>query len=97
MSGYCRPGPYLNPPPGSFSQTQLQAMLLDAQTQYHALVTGQQASVLVDQNGERIQYTQANRNDLYQYIQGLIGQLNALANPRLARDNACPGPMRFLF
>jgi hypothetical protein len=71
-------------------------MLTDAQTQYHALVTGQQPSVIVDQNGERIQYTSANRNDLYQYIQGLIGQLESAANPRLACEDR-PGPMRFLF
>lgn len=62
----------------------LQEQLDDAKAQYHLLVTGQQAKVYVDQNGERIEYTQANRRDLLAYIQRLEHQV---ASTR-------PGPMQ---
>ena len=45
-----------------------QQLLDDAKTQYHLLVTGQQAKVFVDQNGERVEYTQGNRTELKKYI-----------------------------
>lgn len=60
--------------------------LADAKTQYHLLVTGQQAKVYVDQNGERVEYTAANRSALLSYIQGLERQV---ASTR-------PGPMQVL-
>lgn len=64
----------------------LQEQLIDAKAQYHLLVTGQQARVFVDQNGERIEYTAANRADLQKYIQRLE---NRIAGTSL-------GPMRVL-
>lgn len=42
---------------------------LDAATQaYHDLLTGVSARVVVDQNGERVEYTAANRQALQAYI-----------------------------
>lgn len=63
-----------------------QEKLDDAKAQYHLLLTGQQAKVYVDQNGERVEYTQANRGALLTYIQ------------RLEREVAGsrPGPMRVI-
>lgn len=43
-------------------------MLADAKQQYHLLLTGQKASVIVDHNGERVEYMVANRAALQAYI-----------------------------
>jgi hypothetical protein len=60
--------------------------LADAKTQYHLLVTGQQAKVYVDQNGERVEFTTANRGALLAYIQKLEREVNS----------ARPGPMQVI-
>ncbi len=86
----------IGPNPGQFTVQQVQAMLADAQAQFHLLVTGQQASVFVDSNGERITYTQANRDDLNQYIQGLISLLTPLTQEGFRRPFR-PGPIGFIF
>lgn len=49
--------------------------LADAEAQYHLLVSGQQARVFVDQNGERVEFTAANRGDLMKYISTLKNQI----------------------
>jgi hypothetical protein len=43
-------------------------LLADAKAAYHALVTGKQASVVVDQNGERVEFTRASATTLAAYI-----------------------------
>jgi hypothetical protein len=65
--------------------------LKEAETAYHALLTGRSLRVFVDQNGERVEYTAAKRGDLYNYIQQLKTALlgTAAANT--------PRPLRFLF
>lgn len=63
-----------------------QEKLDDAKAQLHLLLTGQQARVFVDQNGERVEYTAANRSALQQYVNQLERQI-ALSRP---------GPMRVL-
>lgn len=40
----------------------------EAKAAYHELVTGNQVRVLVDQNGERIEYTAASIKHLSRYI-----------------------------
>lgn len=50
---------------------QMTAWLTEAETAYHKLVTGTSARVVVDQNGERVEYTSANRNALRSYIEDL--------------------------
>ena len=64
----------------------LEEQLADAKTQYHLLVTGQQAKVYVDQNGERVEFTSANRGSLRSYIQELERQIGSTR----------PAPMRVL-
>lgn len=49
--------------------------LTQAQDAYHALMTGTSARVLVDQNGERIEYTSANADRLRAYIERLQAQI----------------------
>lgn len=66
------------------------ANLADANKQYHALLTGTMARVIVDQNGERVEFTAAKASDLYAYIQ----QLNGLLCPTPA---AFRGPLGFIF
>ncbi len=63
-----------------------QEKLDDAKAQLHLLLTGQQARVFVDQNGERIEYTAANRAALQRYVHQLETQI---ASKR-------PGPMQVL-
>lgn len=50
-------------------------LLNDARAKYHALMTGTSARVLVDQNGERVEFTAANKIHLYNYIAQLETQL----------------------
>lgn len=52
------------------------AQLLDeAKTAYHALMIGVSARVVVDQNGERVEYTAANAIRLQAYITQLENKL----------------------
>lgn len=66
----------------------LTARLSEAETAYHKLLTGTSARVFVDQNGERVEYTAANRQALSAYIQ----ELKRLLGRRESR-----GPMSVWF
>lgn len=46
-------------------------LLRDARAAYHSLLTGTMPRVVVDQNGERVEYSVANKAALYTYIQQL--------------------------
>ncbi|ATN93252.1 hypothetical protein [Marinobacter phage PS6] len=61
--------------------------LAEAEAEYHALITGTKPRVVVDQNGERVEFTTANAGRLRQYIESLKGQLS----------NKTSGPMRVFF
>lgn len=52
-----------------------QEALQDARLQYHLLMTGQKASVVVDQNNEKVSYTAATASGLLSYIRALENQL----------------------
>lgn len=62
----------------------LREQLEDAERQYHLLVTGQSPRVIVDQNGERVEFNAANRGALLQYIQSLKERLNVIKTNRPA-------------
>lgn len=53
--------------------------LADAEAAYHELLLGRSARVFVDQNGERVEFTAANRPALAQYIADLKAQLNGVS------------------
>lgn len=53
----------------------LAEQLADAKAAYHELLVGRSARVFVDQNGERVEYTAANRADLRKYIQELEAEI----------------------
>ena len=64
----------------------LQARLAEAEAAYHNLMTGRSVSEVVDQNGERVRYTPANKNGLATYIADLKSKLG---------QGTGSGPMRF--
>ncbi len=51
--------------------------LTAARDAYHKLQTGLLARVFVDQNGERVEFTAANREALYAYIQQLQSEIDS--------------------
>ncbi len=64
-----------------------QAQLDEAQAAYHNLLTGRAVVRLRDQNGETIEYNQANRLALAAYIEFLkkeLGLLPAGTGPMMA-------------
>ena len=66
-------------------------LLTQAKAQYHALMTGTAPRVVVDRDGSRVEYSAANKQLLYAYIQELEALLGC--TPTLA----VRGPANFLF
>lgn len=64
----------------------IQMRLEEARDALHGLQIGRAVVEVVDQNGERVRYAQANRSALQAYIDSLESQLG------IGRNN---GPMRF--
>lgn len=93
-------GPFYTPAPqqdlnwlNAIDLVTLQGMATQAQAAYTALMTGSQARVVVDQNGERVEFTATNR-------QNLLGFINAINAAIFAKQNPGPkvrGPLRMLF
>ncbi|QTG12345.1 phage tail protein [Agrobacterium tumefaciens] len=54
----------------------LQERIADAKAALHDLMTGRRVRVVVDQNGERVEYSAANRADLSAYIAMLEAELS---------------------
>lgn len=71
---------------------QLQTWLAEAQTAYHNVVIGGGVTVVVDQNGERVEYSRANASTLAKYIATLQAQINAMLGVAVTG-----GPLKFLF
>lgn len=65
----------------------------EAKDAYHDLMTGRAVRVLVDQNGERVEYQASNRNQLALYIQQLEDELSKC----VGGDVSTSGPLRFFF
>lgn len=70
----------------------VQQRLDEARAAYHALMTGTSAREVVDQNGERVTFTAANKDALYNYIRTLESQLPAAPPP-----SSLYGPATFTF
>lgn len=66
--------------------------LVAAEAAYHKLVIGTAARVVVDQNGERVEFTAASRAALYNYILTLRTEIAGGNSVPLARQ-----PLRFVF
>lgn len=69
-----------------------EAQLKDATDAYHSLMTGTQARVVVDRNGERVEFNSANKQSLYAYILQLQGELGCIS-PAFRPS----GPAMFVF
>lgn len=63
--------------------TQLQ--LDEARAAYHQLMTGKLARVVVDQNGERVEFTATSASKLLAYIQQLEVELGGVRTNRPMR------------
>lgn len=72
----------------------LVAQLAEAERAYHSLQIGVSARVVVDQNGERVEFSAANRQGLYAYIQQLKSQLGLL-NPYCGVGPQAPAAFYF--
>lgn len=70
----------------------LQQRLNEAQAAYHALLTGASVREVHDSSGERIIYTQANRESLKAYIATLEAQIRSASGSSVG-----PGPMTAVF
>ena len=57
---------------------ELRARLEEAEKAYHQLMTGQMAVVVVDQNGERVEYARSNAYRLRAYIAELKAEIARL-------------------
>jgi hypothetical protein len=68
----------------------IERRLAEAREAYHLLNTGKMARVIVDQNGERVEFTSANRTALYNYIAELESLLDSAVRPKNA-------PIGFIF
>ena len=62
--------------------------LAEAKAALHELLIGKSARVFVDQNGERVEYTAANRSALAAYINEI---------ERLLNTTTVTGPMKVVF
>lgn len=71
-------------------------MLQEARKAYHNLMTGLSPRVVVDQNGERVEFTQANGQKLYAYIQQLESSLGTACGAT-AVPNEAYHPATFTF
>lgn len=69
-------------------------MLKEAEDAYQALLCGRSARVIVDQGGERVEFTAANRPALAAYIQSLQAALGVVP---LGGVPATRGPLGFIF
>lgn len=74
--------------------SQLIAWRDEAESALHALLTGQQAVEVQDQNLERVQYTRVNVAELRKYIGDLNNQIAALQGGSVAEAY---GPLRPFF
>ena len=54
-----------------------QEKLTEAEAALHDLTLGNAVRVLVDQNGERIEYTAASRGKLAQYVEALRKEIDS--------------------
>lgn len=82
----------------TFSCDQLKSMMADALDALHSLRTGRQVRVVVDQNGDRVEFTAANQAGLITYINQLQSALQSKGcvecSPVSQRNS---GPMGFIF
>lgn len=75
-------------------RTLLTTRLTAAEEAYHTLQIGGAARVVVDQNGERVEFMSSNKGNLYNYIISLKAQLGMFS---AACGGRPLGPAGFVF
>lgn len=78
----------------------LKIKLTEAQDAYHQLMTGGSVRVFVDQNAERVEYSSANKQNLWSYIislRALICQLDPSDPVCRCGLGVAQGPARFIY
>lgn len=70
--------------------------LIEAQTAYHDLATGQAVAAFTDQNGERVSYAKADMGKLSSYIADMVALLGSGVAVTPATSTH-PRPLRYLF
>lgn len=78
----------------------LKLRLAEAEEAYHGLMTGGSARVFVDQNAERVEYTAANKNNLWSYmilLRAEICRLDPSDPVCMSGMGRANGPMGFTF
>ncbi len=71
----------------------LRARLTEAEGAYHRLMSGKALRVVVDQNGERAEFTSVSAAQLYAYIMRLKAEIAALTGG----PAPVVRPLRFVF
>lgn len=64
--------------------------IAEAESAYHSLLTGVMPRVVLDQNGERVEFAATDAAKLYRYIQDLKSQMPS-------GNTGYSGPAQFLF
>ena len=72
----------------------LRAQLADAEKAYHELVLGRCARVIIDMNGERVEFMSTNKAILYGYIVQLKSDIAHCAGDT---SSIVRGPVGFIF
>lgn len=78
------------------SVVQLQAMLASARAALSQLMMGQSPMIVVDSNGERVQFVPTDARTLTGFVQSIQGAIYAAQNAS-GGGTAIRGPYRFLF
>lgn len=76
---------------------ELSEMVDSARQEYRRLVTGKAVRVVVDQNGERVEFTAANASRLLSYIQTLIAEMRKMGCPCVAQTAPTARAFKFIF
>lgn len=77
----------------TMTTAECQANLADARLKYHQLMVGGMPRVIVDQNGQRVEFTSGNASGLAAYITRLEGQCGCAGGTPCVGS----GPVRFSF
>lgn len=71
--------------------------LVQAEDAYHRLMIGGQPSVVVDRNGERVEFTRATAAQLLTYIELLRMQVAGTASSSHGTASSSRGPLGVIF
>lgn len=80
-----------------YTCAELKMMLIDALDSLHNLRTGKMARVIVDKNGERVEFTSATQNGLITYINQLRNAMDEKECNKSKMNASAISPIGFIF